>query len=106
MLMAVVVEQGVDVGRVIDDTLAELQMTHKEVWLTAGYTEGDWSNARQGRRSLDLWKLRQLPLRWWFVFLARLGSALILDHYKNLHAPYRMARASIPEDAKKEGRAS
>ena len=95
LMLPVSVENGVHVGEVLLATLRELQMERKEVWRTCGYTEGDFSLALTGRKSLDLWKLRELPLRFWLCFLGRFLNALIWQHPRNLNVPIKMAHAEL-----------
>lgn len=99
-LFPVQVEGGVDVGAVFIESLEEAHMTHKDAWMPMRVTEGDFSNALAGRRSLDLWKMRELPWRFWAVFIPKFGRALLRQHFVDLQRPYRMLRAELREEEK------
>ena len=101
---AVRVEDGVDVGKVLIETLAELQMTHKECWLTCGMDGATWSRSLRGEAPLDFWKIRHMPnpRKFWPLFLSQYASALIVSWFADICGDYRMARADIK--TKEEGR--
>lgn len=104
LLLPVVVAQGVDVGSIVATCLRELDLTHKDAWITCGYGDGaQWHRALKGEAPLDLWKLRLLPIRFWQLFLPRFASALIQSYFDNLCEPLRMARAELRdhEDSKR-----
>ena len=101
--LAVRIEDGIDLGLILEQSLIECAMSHKEASLTCSVDEASWSRMLRGERPMDLWKLRQLPLKVFQVFLPKLASALIQQWMRDLAIPYRMARAEIKEhEAKKE----
>jgi hypothetical protein len=100
--MPVAVESGVDVGSLVAKCVADLEMTHKDAWVTCGYGDGaQWHRALKGEAPLDLWKLRHLSIKFWQLLLPRLASALIQQFFSDLSVPYRMARADIERHEQK-----
>lgn len=102
---AVRVEDGVDVGHVLRETLAELDMTHKECWLSCGMDGATWSRSLDGHAPLDLWKLRHMPnpRKFWPAFLSRFASALIKSWFADISGDYRMARAELKDREERRG---
>lgn len=102
--MAVRVETGIDLGGLIEQTLRDVAMSHKEASLIAGMKPDTWSRALKGEQPLDLWKLRQLPIRFWHAFLPKLASALIQSWFEETCGERRMVRASLREPSDEETR--
>jgi len=102
LCLPVHVESGVNVGALIDQVCRELDMTHKDAWITCGYGDGaQWHRALKGEAPLDLWKLRNLPIKFWQLFLPKLASALIQRFFTDLEIPYRMTRADVPRETER-----
>ena len=99
---AINVRSGLDIGQVVDDSLIECRMTHKEAWIAAGYRDGaEWSRAIQGARPLDLHKLAALPDRFQFAFIARYAAAQAKRIVRGLVADrLRMARTQLAGDTR------
>ena len=104
MFAVINVRSGLDVGRVVDEALVEVGMTHKDAWITQGYRDGaEWSRAIQGSRPLDLHKLAALPSRFQFAFIARYAAAQARRIVRGLVADrLRMARTQVAGDARAE----
>jgi hypothetical protein len=88
---------GIDLGRLIDETLRVIDMSHKEAALTATMDPPQWTRALRGEQPLDLWKLRYLPLRFWQVFLPKFASALIQAWFDETVGERRMVRAELKD---------
>ena len=64
----------------IEEARHAAQMSHTELWLSQGYKEGSvWTRAMRGEpgRSLDLDRMSDLPLRFWWAFLPLFVSGLL-----------------------------
>lgn len=96
------VHEGIDVGKVLSDSLRECAMQHKEAWLVCEVDGAGWSRSLKGEQPLDLWKLRQLPIRFWHVFLPKLASALIQAWFEEACGDRRMVRAELRESDKEK----
>lgn len=99
------VSDGVNVGEVIEKTLAELTWSHKQCWLVCGIDGATWSRSMKGEAPIDLWKLRHLPREFWPVFLSKLASALIRTWFDDLCVPLRTAKAELRESVDEKRRA-
>ncbi len=90
---------GIDMGALICDALAECRMQHKSAWADQGYPDGSqWSKALKGQAPLDLWNMRHLPNKFWQAFLPMLGSALIKQFFEDVTSDFRMAKADLKHD--------
>src|SRR4026208_178886 len=76
----------IDVGGMLDQTLRELGMDHKEAWIQMRYRDGSqFSRALKGEHGypLDLWKLALLPWRvqatFWSKYIAAQAARLTDD---------------------------
>ena len=64
----------------IEEARHAAQMSHTELWLSQGYKEGSvWTRAMRGEpgRSLDLDRMSDLPLRFWWAFLPLFVAGLL-----------------------------
>jgi hypothetical protein len=102
--VAVRVEDGIDVGALIADTLIEIRMSHKEAALTCGVDQGNWTRGLQGLGPIDLWRVRLMPFRFWQVFIVKLTSALTVQWMHEVSADVKtMAVAKLrPSTERKE----
>lgn len=95
---------SIDVGRLLDDTLRELGMTHKEAWIEMGCRDGaEFSRAMKGERPLDLWDFAKLPWRvqasFWSKYIAAQATRLTDDLKADR---MRMVRFDQASDSQKE----
>ena len=97
----------IDIGVLIDESLQELHMLHKEAWLVCGFKDSaSWSRALQGVPGypLDLWKLTELPWTFWFKFWPRFMAAQVIRYMNELCSDRkRMARVELPVSERKVG---
>lgn len=100
---AVDVSSGVNVGQLLDASLFEGGMSHKEAALQCGMQESKLSEGIDGIRPLDLWHLRHLPLRVWLLFFGKFWAALVTLWCVDFQRPYRMVKADL-RPADKKGR--
>lgn len=97
---------AVDPGKLLDETLAEKGMSHKEARILMGYSDDAlFSRALVAQRPLDLHKAIQLP---WHIFAAwwsKLVAAKASEFGDELRADRaRMLKADVPS-TRKEGAA-
>lgn len=85
------------VGDLARRTTLELGMTDKEVAYVQGYPDSSqWCKALKGEAPLDLLRMVRLPIRFWQLFLPKLASALIAQHFEDLFGTPKMAKAEMP----------
>lgn len=90
------VDAGIDVGRLMEETIAERGLLHKDIYLTCQIDPSQWTRALHGQAPLDLWRLRQISdLQFWAIFLRKFSGALVEYWFKQKHVDVRMARASL-----------
>ena len=96
-------KRGIDVGALVRETTRELGMLDKECHTSWGETNNsEWSRALDGYAALDLWKMSELPLKWWQAFLPKFGAALIKYHFRQLMGDLKAVKADIRRDFTKE----
>ena len=97
-------KRGIDVGALVRETTRELNMLDKEMYTAWNDANGaaEWSRAQDGFAPLDLWKMSEVPLKWWQAFLPKFGAALIKYHFRQLMGDLKQAKADIRRDFTKE----
>lgn len=99
--MATVTADGIHVGNVVRIALNDAHMEHKEAWICGGYpNQSQWSKALDGDAPLDLWRMRNFPLRFWQVFLPLMASALIRSWFDETRADMTLVVAAEKQSAK------
>lgn len=97
---------GIDVGALLDQTLRELGMSHKEAWVIAGFTDAAaFSRAIHGEAyaALDLWKLAELPWKVQAMFWSKYIAAQATRFTGEMRSErLQMARADLPAHSERK----
>ena len=97
--LPVQVGDGVDMGALVERAMQRAGVTHKQMWLAQGYPNASqWSKAIDGSAPLDLWRLRNCPIEFWFFLVQELIRAKAADFWRDL-APATVLKAELPQDA-------
>lgn len=83
---------GINMGALVRQSMREVEMLDKEGWIACGYpSASQFSKALAGEAPLDLWRMRDMPAKFWRVFLFKLASAVICQFWDDVTQSERKA---------------